>query len=149
MSDTMMIICPHCQAKNRVPAARLADGGKCGQCKQPLFTGQPVNLGDADFGRFISEQDLPVLVDFWAAWCGPCKMFAPVFQSAASKLEPRVRLAKVNTEEAQATAAQMGIRSIPTLALFHRGKEVARISGALPEPQLMQWVQQALATNVQ
>jgi thioredoxin 2 len=142
MSDSVHVVCPHCDAINRLPRARLGAQGKCGSCHQPLFVGKPLELDAARFARHIGKSDLPVLVDFWAAWCGPCKMMAPAFSAAAAKLEPEVRLAKVNTESAQALSTQMGIRSIPTLILFKGGKEAARQSGAMDTQQLIGWVKQ-------
>ena len=141
MSDKKHIVCPHCSAVNRIPAARLGDHPKCGKCKQPLFTGHPVELTDQNFAKFISNSDLPVIVDFWAEWCGPCKMMAPAFAEASAQLEPNVILAKLNTEVAQQTAAQFGIRSIPSIIKFKDGKEVARQAGALNAQQIIQWVQ--------
>jgi len=141
MSDKKHIVCPHCSAVNRIPAARLGDHPKCGKCKQPLFTGHPVELTDQNFAKFISNSDLPVIVDFWAEWCGPCKMMAPAFAEASAQLEPNVILAKLNTEVAQQTAAQFGIRSIPSIIKFKDGKEVARQAGALNAQQIIQWAQ--------
>ena len=148
MADSLIVVCPHCHAANRVPAARLADGGTCGQCKAPLFAGAPVELDAAAFERHIGRSDVPILVDFWAPWCGPCKMMAPAFAQAARLLEPNVRLAKVNTEEEQALAARFGIRSIPTLALFKGGREVARQAGAMDTAGIVRWTREHLRAPV-
>ncbi|MBB1486914.1 thioredoxin TrxC [Oceanospirillum sediminis] len=142
MSESKHIVCPACEAVNRLPAQRLNDQPNCGKCKSPLFTGEPQNLTDANFQRVIVNSDLPVVVDFWASWCGPCQMMAPIFSAVTKALEPRVRMAKVNTEEAQMLAAQYGIRSIPTLAIFKNGQEVARQAGVLQGPQLQAWIEQ-------
>lgn len=140
MSDSLHVVCPHCAAVNRLPTERLAQNPNCGQCKQPLFDGEPAELNAGNFDRHIGRNDLPVVVDFWAPWCGPCRMMAPNFHQAAIDLEPRVRLVKVNTEEEQQLAARFNIRSIPTLAIFKGGREIARQSGALDLGNLKRWI---------
>ncbi|HEB95287.1 MAG TPA: thioredoxin TrxC [Sedimenticola thiotaurini] len=144
MSESLHIVCPHCGGINRVPANRLGSAPKCGKCHQPLFTGHPLALDEAAFNRHLQRSDLPMLVDFWAPWCGPCKMMAPAFEQAAAQLEPALRLVKVNTEENQNLAMQYGIRSIPTLALFRGGREIARTAGAMDTRGLIAWTRQYL-----
>lgn len=141
----MHYTCPNCGAINRIPDDKRNQSGQCGRCQAALFNNHPIELNDQNFQRFIEKNDMPVVVDFWAAWCGPCKMMAPIFSGLAGKMQHQVRFAKVDTEQAQQASIQMNIRSIPTLILFHRGKEVDRLSGALPEPQLKQWLEQKLA----
>ena len=136
----MELVCPHCGAVNRVPDDRLAQHPKCGKCGTEVLPAHPVELTAASFGKFIERNELPVLVDFWAPWCGPCKQFAPTFSQMAGQYVGKVRFAKVNTEAEQGLAAQHGIRSIPTLAIFKAGQEVDRVSGALPAQQLQAWL---------
>lgn len=136
-----MVICPHCDAINRVPTERLNDGPTCGKCKRPLFEGHPIALTDQNFDRYLTRSELPLVVDFWAPWCGPCQMMAPAYEQAAARIEPRARLAKVDTEQNLMLAQRYGIRSIPTLTVFKGGHPVASQPGAKSLPQLVQWIE--------
>ncbi|MDH3343148.1 MAG: thioredoxin TrxC [Gammaproteobacteria bacterium] len=139
MTQPVHITCPNCSTTNRIPANRLDAGGTCGKCGAPLFNHRPVELNSGNFDRMINNNDIPVLVDFWAPWCGPCKMMAPAFEQAAQQLEPQIRLGKLNTEKEQSIAARYGIRSIPTLAIFKNGKVIAQQAGAMNQEQLISW----------
>lgn len=140
-----IVPCPSCHAANRVPGAKPYEQAKCGKCGAKLFQGKPVALNASSFVRHADAQDIPLLVDFWAAWCGPCKMMAPAFEAAAKDLEPRIRLGKVDTEANQDLAARYNIRSIPTMVLFRGGREIARVSGAMSAPQIRAWVENQVA----
>lgn len=138
------VVCPGCRAVNRIPEDRLVAHPKCGKCGSPLFSGYPIELSQATFSQHLQKNDIPLLVDFWAPWCGPCKMMGPAFSEAAALLEPRFRLAKVNTEIEQNLGAQLNIRSIPTLVLFVSGVEKGRQSGAMNSAGIVQWVNSQL-----
>lgn len=140
MSDFKHIVCPHCSSVNRIPVKRIAESPICGKCKRGLFMGHPAEVTEPNFLRHISRSDIPVLVDFWAPWCGPCKTMIPIFKHVAVLLEPDVRLVKVNTEQEHALASRYNIRSIPTLALFKNGEEIARQAGVMSVDDLVLWI---------
>ena len=140
MNDPLHIVCPHCEAVNRVPSDRLGAAPACGKCHRRLFDGHPAAPNQAGFQQHLARNDIPVLVDFWAPGCAPCRMMAPEFVKAAAQLEPWVRLVKLDTEAEPALGARYDIRSIPTLALFRGGREVARQAGAMQSAGIVQWV---------
>lgn len=144
---TTLVICPHCATANRVPREKLAAGGTCGRCTKALFVGEALTLTGAQFDAHASRSGIPLLVDFWAGWCGPCRIMAPAFSAAAPKLEPLVRLGKLDTEAETAIAGRYAIRSIPTMILLSQGRELARRSGVLSERAIVEWVHSELARS--
>jgi thioredoxin 2 len=138
----MIVMCPSCSGLNNVPEAKLTDNPKCGKCKNPIYTAQPINMTGVQLTRAIEKTDELLVVDFWATWCGPCQQFAPTFKQVAAQLEPKARFIKIETEAEQAISAKYSIRSIPTLAIFKNGKEIDRVSGALSAPDFTNWVKQ-------
>ncbi len=147
MSESLHIVCPHCHTTNRVRADQLGSAPTCGQCKQALFTAHSVALDEAAFDKHVARSQIPLLVDFWAPWCGPCRAMAPAFDQAAAQLEPHMRLAKVDTEAVPNLGARFGIRSIPTLALFAGGREVARQAGAMGAADIVRWAKAHQPSN--
>ena len=142
MSESLFVTCSSCGAKNRIPADKLSQSPKCGKCKEAVFAQSVIELTDNDFQRFVQNNDMPIVVDFWATWCGPCQNFAPVFQQVSQQYIDKIRFVKVNTELAQQTSSTYGIRSIPSLLLFKGGKEVTRQAGAMDQTNLVRWLNQ-------
>lgn len=143
-TEMVVITCPTDASLNRVPRAKLDRNPKCGKCHNPLFQGKAVDLTAANFEKHALKSDLPIVIDFWAEWCGPCRMMTPNFEAAAPRLEPRVRLGKLDTEAERAIAERYGIRGIPSMIMIRKGKEIARTSGAMPTSAIVNWVEQAL-----
>lgn len=144
MAETQNIVCPHCHATNRIPSDKELAKANCGKCKKSMLDTHPIHLDSNSFFKHLNNNQIPLLVDYYASWCGPCKILAPVFENVATHYPLRIRFAKVNTESEQQLAAQAGIRGVPTLILYHQGKIINQVSGALSEPQLIQWINQHL-----
>jgi len=142
VSDSQHIVCPHCHRTNRIPLSKDSLQARCGHCKKEIFDGHPASLSESNFDSHLNKSDIPVVVDFWAEWCGPCKSMAPVFDQAAKQMQPRVQLAKVDTDKNQRLMGRFNIRGIPTLIIFKNGQEVDRRSGAIPASELQNWIQQ-------
>jgi thioredoxin 2 len=147
MSTNRKIVCGHCGQINRLPDERAPTAARCGSCHDPIFSGHPVEVDEAGFGRHVANSDIPVLVDVWAPWCGPCRSMAPMFERAARELEPKVRLLKLNADTAPSVSSRLGISGIPTLLLMQGGREVSRISGAMDTPKIVAWTMAGLARS--
>ncbi|MDP1866322.1 MAG: thioredoxin TrxC [Bradyrhizobium sp.] len=145
MSASHQVVCGHCGRINRLPAERTATKARCGSCHQPIFSGHPIEVDEQAFDRHLAHNDVPVLVDVWAPWCGPCRSMAPMFERAAQQLEPAVRLLKLNSDEAPAVSSRLGISGIPTLLLMRNGREIARTSGAMDTRNIVAWTMAGLA----